>query len=497
MEEQFIGNYRILEKIGAGGMARVYLAVHKDIPNLKVVLKILSDPRMADRFRQEADKLALLDEHPNICRIRHFFNHGDDLVIAMDFIDGQTLEDILKEKKTLPIDEALRITIAVLSILEVAHEKDIFHRDIKPSNVMIDKRGNIKIIDFGIAKGKSDPSLTIAGTAAGTPAYMAPEQFTPDENVDYAKVDIYAAGSTLYKIITGELPFKGDNEFALRDAKLFNEPTPPGKLNRDIPGELDGIIMKSLAKEPEQRFNSAGEMKSILMQVLSGISPATMEQIKKERVHIPNPPSKKSKVPLILFAGVVVIAAVIAVILLWPSEPEKTEIIPDEPIDTAGFVEDMAGTGSLVLSVTPSGDVYIDETPVGSAVGDTTLKIDPGIHTVRVVNEMAVNKTIFDTISLVEGEVLPRRYAFEMPSTKIEEPEPPKDYGKVSVGSRPRGADIYIDGKLQDEQTPFRFTLETGRHIIKLVLSSGGEIYEHVDTVNITKDGEEKVLFEP
>jgi len=237
------------------------------------------------------------------------------------------------------------------------------------------------------------------------------------------------------------------------------------------------------------------------MQVLSGISPATMEQVKKESVHIPRPPSKKSKTPVILIAGAVIIAAVIAVIMLWPSEAEKVEIEPDKSADTAIVSQNVMATGSLILSITPSGDVYIDETLVGGAVGDTILTMDTGIHTIRVENEKAVNKIIFDTISLAEGESLPRRYTFDMPRAKVEEqerkPEPPKDYGKVSVGSRPRGADIYINGKLQDKQTPYRFTLETGQYIIKLVLPSGGNIYEYVDTVNITKDGEEKVLFEP
>ena len=192
MTEQLIGNYKILDKIGAGGMAKVYLAVHKDVPNLKVILKILTDSRLVERFKQEADKLALLDGNPNICRIKHFFNHGEDIVIAMEYIDGITLDKKIKTDGRITIDESLRIIRDVLGVLAFAHGKGIYHRDIKPSNIMLDSEGNVKVIDFGIAKAKSDPNLTIAGTSCGTPPYMAPEQFTPSEDTNYALVDVYA-----------------------------------------------------------------------------------------------------------------------------------------------------------------------------------------------------------------------------------------------------------------------------------------------------------------
>ena len=195
MTERQIGNYRILKQIGAGGMAKVYLAVHKDVPNLKVVLKILSSPQHAARFMQEADKLALLERNPNICHIRHFFNHEDELVIAMEYIDGKSLEEMIAEKGKFPVEETIRIIVDLLAALAFAHDKEIYHRDIKPGNVMFDREGQLKIIDFGIAKGKTDPQMTIVGTATGTPEYMAPEQFAGGEHLDYAKCDIYAVGT--------------------------------------------------------------------------------------------------------------------------------------------------------------------------------------------------------------------------------------------------------------------------------------------------------------
>jgi serine/threonine-protein kinase len=267
MTDEIIGNYRVIKQIGAGGMAKVYLAVHREIANLKVILKILSDPRLVERFKQEADKLALLDGHPNICRIKHFFTHGDDVVIAMEYIHGVTLEEKLEAEGEINIADALTIVAEVLDILQFAHERGIYHRDIKPGNIMIDDSGAVKIIDFGIAKAKSDPNLTIAGTACGTPAYMAPEQFTPSDDMDYARADIYAAGATLFKILTRQLPHKGDNEFALRDAKLFQEPIKPRTLRPGISKELEGCILRSLAKNPEDRYKTAAEMRECILKI--------------------------------------------------------------------------------------------------------------------------------------------------------------------------------------------------------------------------------------
>lgn len=329
MDEQFIGNYRVIQKIGAGGMAKVYLAVHRDVPNLKVILKILSDPRLGERFKQEADKLALLDGHASICRIKHFFNHGEDTVIAMEYIDGHTLDEAMKNQGGLTVAEAARIAMAVLDTLEFAHQKRIFHRDIKPSNVMIDTSGNVKIIDFGIAKAESDPNLTIAGTACGTPAYMAPEQFNPAEDINYALTDIYAVGTTLYYMLCGQLPFKGTNEFAIRDEKLFTDPEPPSVLCKDLPRKLEAVILKAMAKEPADRYQSALEMKQALEAIDLGGSKIKPAKVAPERtidIKTGKPATKKkSKLPMIIGAAAVVILAVVGY-LFWPSSASLAEL---------------------------------------------------------------------------------------------------------------------------------------------------------------------------
>ncbi len=340
MSDQFIGSYKILKKVGSGGMGQVYLAVHQDVPNLKVVLKVLGDPRMVERFRSEADKLALLDGHGNICQIKHFFNRDDDFVIAMEYIDGVTLDAMFSNDEPLPVEKAIPIIAAVLSTLGFAHERGISHRDIKPSNIMIDKNGNVKIIDFGIAKSDTDPNLTMAGSSCGTPAYMAPEQFNPTDKIDYVRADIYATATTLYTMVTGELPFEGDNPFALRDAKMFNEPIAPSRKNRNISKELDRIILKGLSKMPEDRYATTAEMIDDLktlsgsQEIRQSVTPPEV-RVGDETVSIktpkPGPSRTRKKLPIVPIIGgaVVVITAAIVIIMLMGGEKGQSVPLPE------------------------------------------------------------------------------------------------------------------------------------------------------------------------
>jgi len=510
MEEGQIGNYRILKRIGAGGMAKVYLAVHQDVPNLKVVLKVLSDPRMADRFRHEADKLALLDGNPNICRIKHFFNYGDDLVIAMEYIEGVTLEEEIQTRGRFEFKDALNIIMEVLAILETAHGKEIYHRDIKPSNIMIDKNSHVKIIDFGIAKGKSDPSLTLTGTSCGTPSYMAPEQFTPSENIDYARVDIYAVGTMLYYLITGELPFKGDNEFALRDAKLFEPPQNPRRLNPEISKKLDAFILKAIDKNPDDRFETVKEMRTELAALFQD-EPIPVSKSTPTIAVKAEGPRKAKMVPMLI--GIPLMAAVIVIVIIkvfFSGTDEKSfdaghdgqsAMVAGDTSHAAYGTETVADErppiGYLAISAEPYGDLYLDGALIGLNVSDTTLSRDAGLHVLTIQNAKADNRVIVDTVVIGPNENIQRNYAFEIPTPPQHRTDPaPAATGKVLVGSIPRGADIFIDGQRQPNQTPYTFTLETGKHEIKIIINTGGKNLVHIDTVNITKDGTEKVFFD-
>lgn len=264
MTSQCIGEYRVLRKLGAGGMASVYLAAHRDVPNLRTVLKELSNPQLADRFRSEADKLALLDGHAGICQIKHFFEHGGCFYIVMEYIDGPTLDELIRSDNPPDMATSLQFVRSILATLEFAHARGIFHRDIKPTNIMIDRLGQLKIIDFGIAKGATDPDLTQVGSSLGSPRFMAPEQFGADGRVEWQRCDIYAVGVTLYHLLTHAFPFEGADIFEICDAKRTRDPLPPSRLNRAITPHLDAVILKAMARDPAQRFESAAAMRAAL-----------------------------------------------------------------------------------------------------------------------------------------------------------------------------------------------------------------------------------------
>ncbi len=503
MEEQFIGRYKIIEQIGAGGMAKVYLGVHKDVPSLRVILKVLTDPRLADRFIQEADKMALLDGHPNVCSIRHFFSHGEDTVIVMDFINGATLEEIVDKENRMTVPEALRVIDDVLDTLSFAHKKGISHRDIKPNNIMIDKSGKVKIIDFGIAKGESDPQLTAAGMACGTPAYMAPEQFTPSADTNYTLVDIYAVGTTLFRLLTGECPFKGDNEFAIRDCKMFNEPPSPRKLNPDIPKPLEKIILKSLQKDPSKRFATADEMKQALKEAGAGISPKAPTEDKtvafRSRKHS-KPAGNKMKSVLIGLGGTIVLALLVFGIsrLLTSEDIADGNITKADTgssaIDPGVLARDtlitpassVPATGEIALKVTPMADaVYLADSLVAEHTSEVSITHDTGTFVLRLERSGAANSPIIEELTIRPDAYIERSYGFTTPPQRDDTPVRTPTLTTLIVASRPRGANIILDGKETHKPTPFSFEVEIGQHIVRLELDYFDRLLQHTDTISV------------
>lgn len=472
MDDQFIGNYRILKKVGAGGMARVYLAVHRDVPNLKVVLKVLSDPRLVERFKQEADKLALLDGNANICQIKHFFNHGDDIVIAMEYIDGVTLEDVIAAETRLSVDKSLQIVSEVLGTLDFAHQKKVFHRDIKPGNIMLDGKGQTKIIDFGIAKSDTDPHLTMAGGACGTPTYMAPEQFNPTDQVNYALADIYAVGTMLFYMLTGKLPFEGDNPFLLRDAKLSSEPPKPRSLNPDVPKELESVILKAMDKDPEKRFASACQMR----REIDALRKSSLTGDKKgdsSTEAASKPGTKKGRgmtVPLLVILLAVVVVAVYlnmgkkivtipAVVAPQLYQPPAEAVLTDN-FPTFEWEATAGEKGAYILE-------YADNPEF------TNFHMSP-----RLVRndyspaEELPNGKYFWRVKSIDGsgrESVPSATA----SFSITVPEklattPVMSTGSLEITVQPQG-DIYVDGRLQGrERKKLDLTLDTGKHSIRI-----------------------------
>jgi len=271
---QHIGDYEILSILGVGGMGKVYKVrnvISDRVEAMKILLPDLSSNQgLADRFLREIRLLAALN-HPNIAALRTALTHENQLVMVMEFVEGETLANRLA-RAPLSTAEAVNYGDQVLSALSYAHKQNIIHRDIKPANMMLTPEGVVKLMDFGIARSSTDGSLTSTGTTLGSLNYMPPEQVR-GEAAD-ARSDIYSFGVSLYEMLTGKLPFRGDSQYSLMTAHLNQEPPAPITLRSDLPPELNEIILMSIAKDPVNRFQSADAFRAALKSVPVSALPA-------------------------------------------------------------------------------------------------------------------------------------------------------------------------------------------------------------------------------
>jgi len=276
------GRYEVRELIGRGGMAEVYIGYDNRLSRT-VAIKVLRsdlarDPTFQARFRREAQSAASLN-HPAIVSV---YDTGEDDVvtsagerahvpyIVMEYVEGHTVRSLLSDGTAVPIDEAVEIVIGVLSALAYSHREGIVHRDIKPGNVMLTPTGQVKVMDFGIARAMADSAATMTQTHAvvGTAQYLSPEQ-ARGEVVD-ARSDIYSTGCLLFELLTGKPPFSGDSAVAVAYQHVREIPKPPSEVAADIPEALDRIVLKSLAKDREDRYPDATAMRADLETAMRG-----------------------------------------------------------------------------------------------------------------------------------------------------------------------------------------------------------------------------------
>lgn len=271
---QTLNKYKIIKRIGRGGMADIYLSRQQNLDR-DVAIKVLSpyvvaeDANFVNRFRREGQAAAAL-RHPNIVQIFDFDNEGDVYFLVMEYIEGRTLKQILQElgekRQVLTMEEVLRIVGQVGDALDYAHQQGCLHRDVKPSNIMINQWGDAILMDFGIARITGSAVQTSDGTISGTPAYMSPEQGR-DANVDH-RSDLYSLGIVLYEMLTGQVPFVGESPLVVM-MKHERETLPPLERERpDLPQEIGAVLSRALAKDRDRRYQSAYEMVEALYGVL-------------------------------------------------------------------------------------------------------------------------------------------------------------------------------------------------------------------------------------
>ena len=265
------GRYRLVELLGQGGMARIYRG-HDTQLDRDVAVKILRpeygrDPDFSSRFRQEAQNAASLN-HPNIVAV---YDYGQDEAgpfIVMELVDGEDLASIIKRSGALPPRQAARITAEAARALHAAHQRGIVHRDVKPGNVMINRDGQVKVTDFGIARAMAEAQMTLPGITLGSVHYFSPEQARGDQTT--ASSDIYSLGIVLFELLTGHRPWEADSAAAVAMARLAGPPPDPSSLRSGLPTDLVAIDRKALATEPADRWSSASSMAAALEAFLAG-----------------------------------------------------------------------------------------------------------------------------------------------------------------------------------------------------------------------------------
>ncbi len=380
-----LGRYTLRSKIGSGGSGAVYAAWDESLERevaLKVMVPAPGAPAdLLERFRQEARLTARMN-HPNIVPIYDVGENEGIFYIAMRLLSGRSLGDVLVERGPLSQDEAIRITLPLAQALAYAHQRGIVHRDIKPANVLFDEEERAMLVDFGIAKtlDAAAERLTLTGTTIGTPAYMSPEQSAGSE-VDY-RSDIYSLGILLYQMVSGRAPFQGNAPTIMR-AHLFEAPPPPSTFRPDLGTELEKVILKAIAKKPEDRFNSLSEMMEALRAVSRG---------EATRINLPPPTADAAPTRVITPTSPVPVARPPRTVAPHPREqivevvpPRRATVPPVVPAPrrrgfpiwsfTVFLLFVICGAGALVSAALYSGSAGFTPPPLPDAGALPTLTL--------------------------------------------------------------------------------------------------------------------------
>jgi len=466
--------YKVLNRLGSGGMADVYCAEDTQLGR-NVAVKLLyrrfaEDPEFVERFRREASSAAGL-QHPNIVGV---FDRGEwdgTYYIAMEYLKGHTLKQLVREHGAMPPDLAVDITIQVLRAAKFAHKRGVVHRDIKPHNVILDEEGRAKVTDFGIARaGASD--MTETGSIMGTAQYLSPEQ-AQGQPVS-PRSDLYSIGVMLYELLTGQVPFDAESPVTIALKHVSEDPVPPSQLNPAVSPALDAVVLRSLEKDPAQRFADADEFAAALMDARD--RPTVVAE--REVYPVPAEPlvveeARRSRWWLWLLAALALIALAIGAYLLLA--PEK-KTVPDVVGNRSAVASQRLQNAGFEVNIET---VQSDEVPSDRVA---TQRPQPG-------EEAEEGSTVTIIVSSGPGMATVPGVAGQK---QADAEKAMKDAGfKTDV--RKETSDTVKKGRVISTQPGENTQLEKGRTVV-LVVSQGPEKVSVPDVVGDTEDDARSTL---
>ncbi len=473
----------IKEKIAVGGMATVYLG---EWGGKRVVIKKLHPHLAGDadfliRFEREAEILKTLN-HPNIIKFLHYERKGEEAFIVLEYIEGKTLREIIKERERIPVPAALYIMKEILSGIKYAHAKGIIHRDVKPENIMISEKGEIKIADFGLAFGEAYPRVTEPGMYVGTPEYIAPEVLSGKKYSE--KSDYFALGIMLYEMVTGEVPTRGRTPYETINKILYGKIPPPSQLVK-IPEGIERIIMKLIAKNPKDRYQSCEEIDEDIKRYLSIGKREFIHWLKDPTLPLPEVPAERKKE----IRTLVLLTLLLLSVILWEWKGKEIEIPeakppppprierkiekPSKPVQPPPPPEEEKkpqptppGYGWLKITSTPWAYVFIDGKKAGETPFGEPFKLKEGKHIIRFENPS--REAVTETVEIKKNDTL-------LLSVDL-----PEKYGYLIVKVKP-WAEVYIDGEKIGVTPMGKIPLEPGKHTLELRHPKYGTYKEEIE----------------
>ena len=453
----FAGRYQVLEELGSGGMGKVYKVVDKEI-NEKIALKILKpeislDEKIIERFRNEL-KLARKISHPNVCRMYDLSKEKGMYFITMEYISGEDLKSTVSRVGQLSVGKTLAIARQICKGLAEAHKMGVVHRDLKPHNIIIDRDGDVRILDFGIAHSMKTQGITESGVMIGTPEYMSPEQAVGEESDE--RSDIYSLGVIMFELLTGIVPFKADTAVGVAIKQKMETPPSPKAFNQQIPDEVNRMVLRCLEKEKERRYQKVEIVLDEISRILRG-HPTTSKVLPSKPTTSPGVrPGPRSRF------RVIALTVALAVILCGAGYLGY-KIIGPHPIPS--------GQGLLNITSTPPGaNVFLNN----ESKGITPLKAQLAAGAYKIQITLKDYREIVEDVKVGEGQKVPRDYTLERL------PPPPPEFGDLEITSIPSGASVYLDDELKGNTPTGKIKVSPGSYRLKITLADHKDVLEDI-----------------